>query len=222
MLRSTPATSGSQIVMTVPRARVALHEGWGGSIEACQLFAAVGELSLLKLCRSRGVEWGRGVLAAAAASGGRDDVLEWLIVAGCPKDNMGLKALRVAVDSGRAEVLSGCSADDVFAGIEDGVYTDEHAKADDIAANALMYSLCKRDASMVKALTEFQPFGEIDEIIQMSHEFAERGDVEMLESLEEYIENQGCPNDRRLILQPTMPKAAEHGHFEVVKWGSEQ
>lgn len=73
-------------------------------------------------------QWGPGVFAAAAASGRGVHVLEWLTVAVCLKDNMGLKALQVAVDSGRAEVVYCCFADDVFAGNDNGVHRRARAR----------------------------------------------------------------------------------------------
>lgn len=143
--------------MTVARAKEALDEGWSGSTGACQLFAAIGKVQVLKLlCRPRGFKWGCGVLAsAAAAAGGHDIMLEWLIEAGCPTDNMALKALEIAVDSGRAEVVACCSSVD-----GDGLPTDVQLKADGIAADALKTALCKRDAQMVKALAPFTPMSD--------------------------------------------------------------
>lgn len=48
--------------------------------------------------RSEGA-WGDGIFAAAAAAG-HADILKLLIVEGCYKDEMGLKALELAIDSG--------------------------------------------------------------------------------------------------------------------------
>ena len=97
-------TVKSQIVMPVPCANAALDGGWSGGNGACKKSSVLEDVQALQLCGSRGIEWGPEVFAAAAAAAGYHEVLEWLILAGCGKGEMGPKALQVAVPSGRAEL----------------------------------------------------------------------------------------------------------------------
>ena len=74
-------------------------------------------------------EWGDGIFAAAAEAG-HTDILKLLIVEGCYKDQMGLKALEVAVESGSAVIVECCYSTDLGRD-EDGYILNEQFVAAD-------------------------------------------------------------------------------------------
>ncbi|CAB1098270.1 unnamed protein product [Ectocarpus sp. CCAP 1310/34] len=89
----------------------ALGCGWAPGNGAWKRAAALGNIEVLNLFLDwsndacdlgEWGEWGDGVFAAAVEAG-HTDVLKLLIAAGCNKDQMGLKALEVAVESENLE-----------------------------------------------------------------------------------------------------------------------
>eukprot|EP00904_Undaria_pinnatifida_P002774 jgi/Undpi1/12498/HiC_scaffold_5.g02169.m1 len=151
------------------------------------------ESKVLKDARDLG-EWGDGVFAAAAEAG-HIHVLKFFIAAGCYKDQMGLKALEVAVESGIAAMPDCCDISDLRHS-ENGFALDEQrVEAEAIAAG--------ESGGWMR-----------DQVL----EFAEDGDMEMLICLEDMIM---CGRYEGLFLD-TFWTAVEHGRFsaaaELLTW----
>ena len=116
----------SEVLTSVPRATAALDCGWAADNRAWECAAALGDMEVLEVLLEmsnpsdgewgewgdRGEydlgecgEWGGGIFAVTA---GHDEILKLLIVEDCYKDQMGVKALEVAVISGRADLVVCC------------------------------------------------------------------------------------------------------------------
>ena len=109
-------TAYSQIVTSAPRAMTALAHGWTADNSAWRCAVKLGNMEVLNVLLDEidaevGV-WGDGVFSAAVEAG-HTDVLEFLIVEGCAKDGMGLKALEVAIEFGSAAILECCFSTDL-------------------------------------------------------------------------------------------------------------
>ena len=138
-------TKASEIVLSIPRVVEAFKDGWTACNGALQSAAGLGLLETLKLCRSCGVEWGDGIFGAAVANG-HDHVVEWLIGENCPKDQMGLKALKVALDLGRAEIVA-CFWEEVR--------HEDRVEAKELATARLERALEARNVEMIGPLSRF-------------------------------------------------------------------
>ena len=68
-------------------------------------------------------EWGDGTFAAAAEAG-KTNILKLLIAEGCYKDQMGLKGVEVAVESGSTVIVECCYSTDIGRD-EDGYILNE-------------------------------------------------------------------------------------------------
>eukprot|EP00904_Undaria_pinnatifida_P007111 jgi/Undpi1/352/HiC_scaffold_1.g00348.m1 len=173
---------------------------------------SVMESEVLKDARDLG-EWGDGVFAAAAEAG-HTHVLKFLIVAGCYKDQMGLKALEVAVESGGAAMLDCCDISDLRHSENGFVLDEQRVEAEAIVTSPLKEAIASRDLEMVRSLSRFVgAAGESggwmrDQVL----EFAEDGGMEMLLCLEDMIM---CGRYDGLFLD-TFWTAVEHGRFSVV------
>eukprot|EP00904_Undaria_pinnatifida_P006473 jgi/Undpi1/2956/HiC_scaffold_14.g06333.m1 len=191
-------TASSAIVTSVPRTMEALGLGWKPGNGALKCAAGEGNIEVLILLLESEVlkdardlgEWGDGVFAAAAEAG-HIHVLKFLIVAGCYKDQMGLKALEVAVESGSAAMLDCCDISDLRHS-ENGFALDEQrVEAEAIVTPPLKEAIASRDLEMLPSLSHFVgAAGESggwmrDQVL----EFAEDGDMEMLLCLEDIYDH---------------------------------
>eukprot|EP00904_Undaria_pinnatifida_P010032 jgi/Undpi1/6159/HiC_scaffold_20.g08643.m1 len=214
-------TASSAIVTSVPRTMEALGLGWKPGNGALKCAAGEGNIEVLNLLLESEVlkdardlgEWGDGVFAAAAEAG-HTHVLKFLIVAGCYKDQMGLKALEVAVESGSAAMLDCCDISDLRHSENGFVLDEQRVEAEAIVTPPLKEAIASRDLEMVRSLSHFVgAAGESggwmrDQVL----EFAEDGDMEMLLCLEDMIM---CGRYEGLFLD-TFWTAVEHGRFSAV------
>ena len=97
---------------------------------------------------------GNGIFAAAIRAG-HDEILKLLIVEGCYKYQMGVKALEVAVRSGRADLVACCYTADLGRD-EDGYILDEQlVAAEAIPTPPLKLAVAARDGKMKGRLPRF-------------------------------------------------------------------
>ncbi|CAB1104349.1 unnamed protein product [Ectocarpus sp. CCAP 1310/34] len=216
-------TAESHIVASVPRAMEALHCGWEPSNGAWKVVAALGNVQVLNLlldwsndaCDLEWGEWGDRVFAAAAEAG-HTDVMKLLIAAGCNTDQMELKALEVAVESGSAAILDCCDSSDLGRG-EDGFWVDEGwAVAEAIVTSPLPEAMAGRDFGMVRSLSRFSlAAGETGGWMQVEIlRYAKDNDLKMLRCLEEMIM---CSDGRfEGLFWSTFWTAASYGSFRTV------
>lgn len=157
-------------------------------------------------------EWGDGIFAAGAASG-NDEVLKLLMVEGCYKDEMGVKALQVAVRSGRADLVACCYPSDLGRDEHGYILNEQFAAAEAIATPPLKLAVAARHGEMMGPLCRF--LGEGGEWMEAQvQQYAKDGDREMVRSLEEMIM---CDDGRHeYLFLKTFWTAAEHGRFSVV------
>jgi len=195
-------TKASEIVLSIPRVVEAFKDGWTACNGALQSAAGLGLLETLKLCRSCGVEWGDGIFGAAVANG-HDHVVEWLIGENCPKDQMGLKALKVALDLGRAEIVA--------CWFWEEVRHEDRVEAEELATARLERALEARNVEMIGPLSRFVVRDDVW-LVELCYSFAKSGDLEMLKALEEFI----IHDDRLFVLLNSTLAAAEEGCFAAV------
>lgn len=216
-------TVDSEVVTSVPRATEALDSGWEPGNRGWKCAAARGDMEVMEVLSERstpweweecewGDEWRDGIFAAGAASG-NEEVLKLLMAEGCCKDELGVKALEVAVRSGRVDLVACCYSTDLGRD-EDGYILDEQfSAAEAIATPPLKLAVAARDGEMMRPLCRF--LGEGGEWMEAQvQQYAKDGDLEMVRSLEEMIM---CDDGRHegLFLN-TFWTAAEHGRFSVV------
>ena len=225
-------TVDSQVVTSVPRTTAALGCGWVAENGAWKSAAALGGMEVLEVLLEisnpwdgewgewgdRGEcdlsecgEWGDGIFAAAAGAG-HDEVLELLIVQGCYKDQMGVKALEVAVSSGRADLVACCYSTDL-GGDEDGYILGEQlVAAEAIVTPSLKLAVAARHGEMMGPLCSFLRAGGGWMEAQV-RQYAKDGDLEMVRSLEMITCDDG--RHEQLFLN-TFWTAAMFGRFSVV------
>ena len=97
---------------------------------------------------------GNGIFAAATRAG-HDEIMKLLIVEGCYKYQMRVKALEVAVSSGRADLVVCCCTADLGRD-EDGYILDEQlVAAEAIPTPPLKLAVAARDGEMMGPLSRF-------------------------------------------------------------------
>jgi len=217
-------TADFHIVTSVPRAMEALGCGWAPGNGAWKCVADLGNIKVLNLlldwsndARDLGEwgEWGDGVFAAAAEAG-HTDVLKLLIVAGCYKDQMGLKALEVAVESGSAAIVDCCYSSDLGRNEHGFILDEQWVAAEAIVTPPLQEAMAGRDFGMVRSLSRFLgAAGESGGWMEVEvRRYAKDGDLEMLRCLEEMIM---CDDGRyEGLFWRTFWTAAAYGRFRAV------
>lgn len=212
-------TADSEVVTSVSRATTAYDAGWAASEGAMKEAAALGEVGVIKLCRSRGFEWIRGDgVFAAAVENGHDDVMLFLIEDGCFVDYMSHKALMVSLKYDRMEALlalDGYFHDSLprWSGDHALPYGDETKAVKEAAAMAemrLKRALSDGDAEMVAVMSSFCYYlGPSTEwLVKACYQYARDGDVDMLQGLESFI----CCEEQE-VLENVIKNAAASGQF---------
>ena len=173
----------------------ALGCGWAAGNGAWKCAAKLGGMEVLNLLLEmydpRDGAWrkwgdrGDGIFAAAAEAG-HTDILKLLIVEGCYKDQMGLKALEVAVESGSAVILECCYSTDLGRDEDGYILNEQFVAAEAIATPPLQEAMAGRDFGMVQPLSRFlwESGGWMEAQVRC---YAKDGDLEMLLCLEEMI-----------------------------------
>ena len=233
-------TGDSEVVMSVSRITEALDSGWKAGNSGWKCAAAVGSMEVVEVLLerynsggviSRGTEWetfgergeydtgergvwGDGIFAAGAASG-NDEVLKLLLVEGCNKDGMGVKALEVAVSSGRPDVVECCHTSDLGRDACGNILVEQFAAAENIATPPLKLALAARHREMIGPLCRF--VGEGGYWLESQVEqYAKDGDLEMIQSLKEMIMCDDGRHDR--LFNSTFCTALENGRFSVLSY----
>ena len=80
--------------------------------------------------------------------------MEFLIVRGCNKDRMGLKALKVAVQSDSVDVMNCCFVSDYWSE-NVNVRIEQPNAASDIVTPRFKLAMAARDVDMVRYLSRF-------------------------------------------------------------------
>lgn len=128
----------------------------------------------------------------------------WLIKQECPKDDMGLKALQLAIHSGSPELLACCFLEDVK--------FEDRGEADHVANVRLKLALEAKEVAMLSPLARFVTVHCCKWLPGRCYEYARSGDMDMLGGLEEFIADS---DDSPHFLFNVIQCAAEEGHFSV-------
>lgn len=231
--RDGKETACSQVVMSASRVMEAVGHGWVASNGAWKHAAALGDMEVLDCMTApesaheweerdwedeteREEKWERASwgdrIFAAAAEAGQHEVMEFLIVRGCNKDRMGVKALEVAVQSDSVDVMNCCFVSDYWSE-NVGVRIEQQNAASDIVTPRFKLAMAARDVDMVRSLSRFVIGGDDGMQAQLLG-YAKDDDLEMVLALESWIE--APDNDDIYLLDRTLWTAAMYGNFRVV------